>query len=344
VKIVLLDSKDPKKWDEVIIYSQEGTFGHLSGWTKVYELYGYKPYNIAAVDGSDTIKGVLRFFLTRDIFGKKFLISNPFISYGGICAYDNETKNALISKAKEIALENRVQYFEVRQLAHASNALPAKKDFVTLLLRLEKCEEFIWKNSLETAVRNQIRKAIKLGLTVNFGTEYFDDFYRVLSINHRDFGTPLHKRAFFKKVLDEFNERAGIIVVKHQGKVIAGMLYIHYKNVFSEPWASSLREYNKLCPNNLLYWEAIKYACKHGFEYFDFGRSTIGSGTFNFKKQWGADPVQLHYQYFLNKANKIPVHNVHDNKYQLAINVWKKMPMIIANIIGPRLVKYLPEL
>lgn len=325
--------------------SPEGTFGHLYGWEEVYDVYNYKSFPIAAIDNSDKIKGVLRLFLMKDIFGKKYLISNPLLSYGGICADDEITKRNLILKAQEIAVQNNVEYIEIRQLgARVADNLPTKSDFVTMFLSLNKNEELLWKNTLTPKVRNQIRKAVKSGLTVDFGKEYFDDFYRVLSVNYRDLGTPLHSKAFFRKVLKEFNKSSGIIVAKYKEKVIAAMLYIHFKNVFSDPWASSLREYNKLCPNNILYWEAIKYACKNGFEYFDFGRSTIDQGTLMFKKQWGAEQIQLYYQYSLNKANTISKTNaVHNNKYQLAINIWKKLPLIITNSIGPLLVRYLPE-
>jgi FemAB-related protein (PEP-CTERM system-associated) len=344
MKLTLLNNKDLARWDEFIMSSPEGTFGHLSGWSKVYGMYGYKFHPIAAIDNKGSIRGVLPLFLMTNYFLQKFLVSNPFLGYGGICAKDNKTKEALILKAKEIAVKNNVLYFEIRQLAGTIDYLPVKKDFTTLFLRLENGEEFIWKNTLTSKVRNQIRKAIKSGLTVDFGMEYFDDFYRVLAVNHRDLGTPLHSKSFFRKVLEEFHKSSGIIVVKYKDKVIAGMLYIYFKNVFSDPWAASLREYNKLCPNNILYWEAIKYASKNGFEYFDFGRSTIDSGTYMFKKQWGADQIRLNYLYFLNKAEIIPEFNVYNNKYEFAINVWKKLPLIIANTIGPRLVRYLPEL
>jgi len=344
MKTILLDNNDLGKWDEFIKSSPEGTFGHLSVWSKVYGIYGYKFHPIAAIDDTGSIRGVLPLFLMKNYFWQKFLVSNPFLSYGGICSEDNKTKEALILKAKEIAVKNNVEYFEIRQLAGTMDNLTLKNDFVTMFLRLEKGEEFIWENTLTPKVRNQIRKAVKSGLTVDFGNEYLDDYYRVLAVNHRDLGTPLHSKTFFSKVLEGFNKSSGIIVVKYKDKVIAGMLYIHFKNVFSEPWAASLRKYNKLCPNNILYWEAIKYACKNGFEYFDFGRSTIDSGTYMFKKQWGAEQIQLNYLYFLNKVDKIPEFNVYNNKYEFAINAWKKLPMVIANTIGPMLVRYLPEL
>ena len=109
MRLLLLDKTYSDKWDEFIMSSPEGNFGHLSGWSKVYELYGYKSFPIAAIDDSAQIRGILPLFLMRDIFGRKFLVSNPFISYGGICAHDKETADTLISKAKELAVENGVQ-------------------------------------------------------------------------------------------------------------------------------------------------------------------------------------------------------------------------------------------
>jgi lipid II:glycine glycyltransferase (peptidoglycan interpeptide bridge formation enzyme) len=164
-------------------------------------------------------------------------------------------------------------------------------------------------------------------------------------MNFRDLGTPFHSKAFLRKLLDTFNKSTGILVAKYHGKVIAGMLYVHFKNVFADPWASSLRTYNKLCPNNILYWEAIRYACRSGFKYFDFGRSTLGQGTLRFKKQWGSEQVPLYYQYSLNRAKSIATTTaVEKSKYQLAIHIWKRLPMIVANTIGPVVVRHLPEL
>jgi FemAB-related protein (PEP-CTERM system-associated) len=345
MKAILVHNSESKKWNEFIMSSPQGTFGHLYGWENIYGVYGFESFPIAAIDDTGRIRGVLRLFLMKDILGKKYLISNPFLSYGGVCADDNSTKTILIHKAREIAVQNHVQYIEIRQLAtRVVNDLPTKSDFVTMFLRLDRDEEIVWKNSLTSKVRNQVRKAIKSGLSVHSGKEYFDDFYRVLSVNFRDLGTPLHGKAFFRKILEEFDESSGILVAEYKDKVIAGMLYIHFKNVFNDPWASSLREYNNLCPNNILYWEAIKYACKNGFEYFDFGRSTIDQGTLMFKKQWGAEQIPLYYQYSLNRAKTIAETTaVNKNKYQLAIHMWKRLPLIMSNAIGPVVVRYLPE-
>lgn len=344
MQITLTDNTWKDKWDQYIMDRPDGTFGHLHAWGNVYDLYGNRSFPLMAIDTNDNVRGVLRLFQRKDLMGRKFLISNPFLSYGGICADNDEIKKALFEKAREIAVAENVEYIEIRQLSSMFDGLPTKKDFVTMILSLERGDEFIWKKLLHASVRNKIRQAGKKGLTVDHGLHYFDDFYRVLATNHRDFGTPLHNKAFFRKILDEFRQSSGIFVAKHEDKVIAGMLYIHYKHVFSEPWASSLRKYNRLRPNNILYWEAIKHACKNGLRHFDFGRSTIDCGTYNFKKQWGAEPVQLNYQYILNRARRIPQVNAHDNKYQVAINIWKRLPLFAANFVGNRVIRYLPEL
>ncbi len=345
MKVVSYHNEYRSAWDKYVRTSDKGTIYHLTGWQDVIEkTFGLRSIHLMALSGTDKIKGIFPLFLMKDILGREHLVSSPFSNYAGICTDENQAKNELINKAKEIAVKYRVRYLEIRQLAEEIAELPTKKNFVAMFLKLENDEELIWKNYLKAKTRNQVRKAYRSGLTVHFGRSYFDDFYKILSINLRDLGTPIYPKKFFRNILEEFSDSTNLIVVKHQNKVIGGMFFMCHKKVFSDPWASSLKKYNILCPNNILYWEAIKYACRNNFEYFDFGRSTVNSGTFQFKKQWGAIPIQLNYQYYLYKAKRMPVVNAFNNKYNFAIRTWKKMPIYFANVLGQRAVKYLPEL
>lgn len=174
--------------------------------------------------------------------------------------------------------------------------------------------------------------------------ETFDNFYPVYSRNMRDLGTPPYPRLFLKRIIEYFPNNTDVLTVRLKDRVIAGMFIFKHEKVFYEPYASSLREYNKYCPNNLLYWHAIKKACLEGYEIFDMGRSTKDSGTYKFKKQWGAEAITLSYQYYFNKENKMPAMDAHKNKYALFINVWKKFPIWFTNLAGPRLIRFLPEL
>jgi serine/alanine adding enzyme len=345
-KIILLTDQHNSKWDEYVMQCPEGTFFHLTGWKNVIEKsLRLTPIYIMALNEADKIRGVLPMFLMRDILTRKYLVSLPFSAHAGICADDMDIRTELLKKANEIAVENRVQYIELRQLADEVFQLPTQKDFVTMIVKLEKGEEFLWNHSFNKRRRTAVRKAQKEGLTVDFKKNHLAEFYNILSINQRNLGTPNYPKLFLRNFLEEFNDSANIIVVKYRDKIIGGTLFVTYKNMLIPFWAASLSQYNNLRPNDMLYWEAMKFACRNGFKYFDFGRSTINSGTFKFKQNWGAETVHLNYQYLFNKCQRIPtVSATADNKYQLAINIWKKLPMAVVNTLGPKLIRYLPEL
>ena len=108
------------------------------------------------------------------------------------------------------------------------------------------------------------------------------------------------------------------------------------------PWASSIKDYNRYSPNMLLYWKILEHACKSGFKQFDFGRSTPGEGTYKFKEQWGAKPIQLYWHYWLRKESSIPELNPKNSKYRLAVRIWQKLPLTITKLLGPSIVRNIP--
>jgi FemAB-related protein (PEP-CTERM system-associated) len=248
--------------------------------------------------------------------------------------------------AIEIGKQERVQYIEFRQLGKPLNAdlpLATKESFVTLMLELESDPAVHWGN-LTSRNRGKVRKALRAGLTTQTGANYLRAFYEIFVRNLRHLGTPAHPIALFENILSVFPDRADILVVKSSTKVISAMFLFKFRDILAEPWVSSLREYHSLYVNNLLYWKAIEYACENDFRIFDFGRSTKGAGTYRFKLQWGARPVPLYYEYFLNLADEIPVVDAVNNQYERYIAVWKKLPLWVTRVIGPRVVKHLPQL
>jgi hypothetical protein len=94
--------------------------------------------------------------------------------------------------------------------------------------------------------------------------------------------------------------------------------------------------------NTRLYWELLRYAVSAGYRTFDFGRSSVDAGTFQFKRQWGAEPVQLYWQYWLAPGRGMPGLTPTSPKFRLAVRAWQHLPLAIANRLGPRLVKGLP--
>jgi FemAB-related protein (PEP-CTERM system-associated) len=188
-----------------------------------------------------------------------------------------------------------------------------------------------------------VRKAEKNGLSLRLGQlELLDDFYAVFARNMRDLGTPVYGKDFFRNVLLGFPDTTRILAVIKEGKTIAAGIVSWYRLTMEMPWASSIGDYKSLCPNNLLYWEAIQFAIVNGCTGFDFGRSTPNEGTFNFKKQWGAEPVQLYWQYLLESGQSMPELNNKNPKFEMAIKVWQKLPVALTKLVGPRIVRSIP--
>ena len=194
-----------------------------------------------------------------------------------------------------------------------------------------------WK-SLDAKVRNQVRKAEKSGVSVQWGREdRLDEFYEVFCVNMRDLGSPTHAKAFFAAVLGHF-PGAAIGTAHRGGKCIGGLIRILWKDELAIPWASTLKDERVHCPNNALYWDAIRFAFDNGCTRVDFGRSTRDEGTYRFKKQWLARESSLYRYQFDDKGHFLERSwHVSQGKLGWTRNVWAKLPLKLANSLGPML-------
>ena len=193
-------------------------------------------------------------------------------------------------------------------------------------------------------LRNQIRKAEKSGLQFVVGhLEILDGFYdgfrpqSCVTLARRSTA-----KAFFAIFWKYSPISARIFAVYHETRMIAAGIGSWFKNTLEIPWASSIRDYKMLCPNNMLYWEAIRFAIRNGLNRFDFGRSTPNEGTYNFKKQWGAQPVQLQWQYLMDGQQQIPDLSPSNPRYQAAIRIWQRLPLPATRVLGPMIVRNIP--
>ena len=133
-----------------------------------------------------------------------------------------------------------------------------------------------------------------------------------------------------------------VFAVYHNATLIASGIALWHRDTLEVPWASSINDYKSLCPNNLLYWDVIRFAVNKGFSKLDFGRSTPHEGTYNFKKQWGALPVPLYWQYLINSKNAIPDLSPANPKYHAAIRLWQRLPISVTRVLGPLIVRNIP--
>lgn len=339
---VVGDVSDPGEWDRYVSGHRHATADHLSGWRTVFEqALGHRTrYLVARRAGA--VCGVLPLVLFRSrIFGRS-VISVPFLNYGGILADDAETGRALVEAATEIARAFGGSHLELRHVDRQCPELPVRRHKVAMTLALPESGEALWAR-VDRKVRNQVRKAQKEGLApVSGGGELLGEFYAVFARNMRDLGTPVYPRALFAETLRAFPKLTRVFVIRRGSEPVAAGITVTFNGVALNPWASSLREYRHQCPNMLLYWGMLEQAVADGAGLFDFGRSSPGGGTYQFKQQWGAAERAMHWEYVLVSRAEPPDNGPSNPKFQRVIDLWKRLPMPIANLAGPLIARSLP--
>lgn len=332
-----------KIWDTFVSNHPLSTQYHQYAWRKVIEeSFGHRGFYLVAETGAGECQGILPLVHMKSLMFGNFLVSVPFVNYGGLLCTSADVEEYLLIEAEKIRSACKASHVELRHIGLNVSDLPTRSHKVTMILPLAHDDESQWKG-FNAKLRNQIRKAEKSGLVPLVGRlELLDGFYEVFARNMRDLGTPVYAKEFFRNVLTTFPDSSLIIGVKYQGRIIAAGIACWFRDVIEIPWASSISDYKNLCPNNMLYWEAIKFAIGKGFEKFDFGRSTPHEGTYKFKKQWGAEPVQLYWQYLLESGQSLPELNPTNPKYEMAVKVWKQLPLGVTRLLGPHIVRNIP--
>lgn len=318
----VVDWRSAEQWDAFVLSAADSTHAHRWGWLRVVEeTYGHPTYALAAVR-SGALCGVLPMVLVKShLFGRR-LVSMPYLDSGGVCANgDTEAEAVLVAAALRTAERLKVP-LELRQLECRPYDLPASTSKVTMQLDLSGGEAAVWRR-ISSNRRGQVRKAQRNELTVEVcGRDGVRPLFSVLAANMRDLGSPVHRSAFFDNALVQFDEDAAVLVVRSSGRVIGAGLVIVHGECAVLPFSSALRPAFSLGPNQLLYWEALRFALSRGCRIFDFGRSTPGSGTHEAKREWGAAPVQLYWYQSQQHTETASL--------AWAPQVWRRLPVPVA--------------
>ena len=330
-------------WDRYVLDHPLSTGYHLAAWGTIVErVFGHQTLYLMALDHDSRVRGVLPMVLFSSWLFGRFLVSTPYVNYGGVLADDPEARDALLREAATRAAALGADHLELRHCGSDDLVWPKKDHKVSMRLELPQQYDMLLK-SFPPKLRSQVRRGEKEGMTVHSGgAEWLDEFYRVFSLNMRDLGTPVYGKQFFAEILQAFQKDAKIFIVRFQGNPVAAGFVYGFRQMLEIPWASSDRRYSRVAPNMLLYGTILKYACEQGYRCFDFGRSSKDSGTYRFKEQWGAKPVQLNWHYWLREGRSLPELNPQNPKYQLAIRAWQHLPVSLTTVLGPMIVKYLP--
>jgi FemAB-related protein (PEP-CTERM system-associated) len=332
---------DDSAWNAYVGGHPDAAAYHQWAWREVFSAaFGHDSIYLAAQEGN-RITGVLPLVEFRSRLFGTFAVSLPFVNYGGVVADTGEVRGALSARAVALARERGWRHVELRHTCRQFTEWPVKRHKVGMWLPLSADPEGLW-SSLDRKVRNQVRKAEKSGCVAEHGgAELLGDFYRVFAHNMRDLGTPVYGRDFFAEVLRAFPGDTRVFVVRVLGEAVAASITVGWRDKVEVPWASSLRAHAPSSPNTLLYWTMLKWAVEHHYTMFDFGRSTPDEGTFHFKKQWGAEPHELAWEY-LGLTGEMPDQSPKNPKFRAAIAMWQHLPVPVATALGPAIVRNIP--
>jgi FemAB-related protein (PEP-CTERM system-associated) len=329
-----LEDKDIALWDEFVLAAPDATFFHRAGWKRVIERsFGHRCYFLYACAGG-RVRGVLPLVHIKSRLFGKALISNAFCVYGGPVAQDGEASAALDAEAIALARSLGVDYLEYRRLA-PGNSDWAQEDQLYVTFRKE-LDPDPGKN-LAVVPRKQramVRKGINFGLRgeVDPGV---DRFYRLYSESVRNLGTPVFAKGYFRELRDVFGADCEVLTVTHDGAPISSVMSFYFRDEVLPYYGGGSKAARALAANDFMYWEVMRRACEAGCRVFDFGRSKRGSGSFSFKKHWGMKPQPLYHEYKLLRRADLPAINPTNPKYRLFIAMWRRLPLALANSIGP---------
>ncbi|MCW8107250.1 FemAB family PEP-CTERM system-associated protein [Alteromonas ponticola] len=337
----IVSPAEKEKWWQYVASSNRSSLYHSHA---IYQFYSTQPHLCYEIFGAwsedgELLGGLPVVVMSTPLFGK-FAVSLPFFNYGGPLTSCKRVFASLLEAYDQHARSVGSKYAEIRSTTKTDRASSLKK---VSMLRALPGDISLFEQQIGAKVRAQAKKAEEYSPTFKVGKEeLLNDFYKVFSTNMRDLGTPVEHKSFFRLLLTQLEDNAQLIVVYVRNKAVGAAFLTTHNDMMEIPWASTLRSANKMNINMWMYDHILKHAIKLNMKWFDFGRSTKDAGTYRFKKQWGAKPVQ-HYWYTLaTETNSEQSLNPDNPKFKLAIAAWQRMPVWLANKIGPFVASQLP--
>jgi FemAB-related protein (PEP-CTERM system-associated) len=342
LRVLPVDVSTESLWDRYVQDHPNGTFFHQIAWKRVMEkTYGYKPF-YSYVEREGCITGIAPALLVSNWVTGRCLMSLPFAVYGGVCASDPESKSALIAHLEKLASDLRVEHLELRNRnGELYPGYHANARYSTFTMPIVPDTEALYQ-AFPKDIRYMIRKAEKAGLKAHHGFEHLDAFYHLMTVNLRRLGTPAFPRTLYENLIHEYPGQVTLTVVYAGVKPVAGGMSFSFREWMQPYYIGSLDEAKSMAANNFLWWELIKLAAETGHTTFDFGRSKNASGNFDFKKKWNPKIEPLSYQMRLVCRTEMPNFSPTNPKFQIAANLWKKIPLRVTRIMGPRVVRWFP--
>ena len=334
------DTATAARWDAFVLACPQATFFHRAGWQGVIgQVFKHPTYFLyAETDGQ--ISGVLPLAQVKSLLFGHALVSLPFVAYGGVASSDAAAAAALEAEAQKIAQTLGVEHLELRHIERHHDDWPLQDLYVTFRKQIRPDDEANML-AIPRKQRAMVRKGIKNDLRseIDPGVERF---FALFAENVHRHGTPAMPKRWFQALRDTFGDDCEVLtVVGPGGRPLSSVMSFYFRGEVLAYYAGDDESARHLAANDFKYWELMRRACARGCTVFDYGRSKVGTGQFAFKKNWGFEPTPLHYEYRLYKRDAVPQNNPNNAKYQMLIKTWRRLPLGLANWLGPFVVRNL---
>jgi FemAB-related protein (PEP-CTERM system-associated) len=339
-RLAALDTATAQRWDDFVLACPQATFFHRAGWLPLIEqVFGHRSFFLYA-ERDGQIEGVLPLGQVKSwLFGHS-LVGLPFAVYGGVAASNEEAAAALEQEAQAIAQRLGAAHLELRNIARRHADWPHQDLYVTFRKEIWPEEEANML-AIPRKARAMVRKGIKNELLSQVDRDV-ERFFALYADNMLRHGTPALPKRYFEVLLQEFGADAEVLTVSDaSGRPLSSVLSFYFRDEVLPYYAGDDESARNLAANDFKYWELMRRACARGLKVFDYGRSKQGTGSYAFKKNWGFEPTPLHYEYCLYKRDAVPQNNPANAKYQLLIKSWRRLPIGVANWLGPFIVRNL---
>ena len=332
------DSRGAQAWDDFVLTCPQATFFHRAGWQRILrDVFRHETHYLFAHEAG-RITGVLPLAHVKSMLFGNSLTSLPFAVYGGVAASDEASAAALEAQAEQLARRLGVPHLELRHTERRHPDWPEQDLYVTFRKALLPDEEANML-AIPRKQRAMVRKGIKneLKSSVDNGV---DRFFAMYADNVHRHGTPAMPLRYFESLAREFGPDCQVLTVTApDGKPLSTVMSFYFRDEVLPYYAGDDFAARDLAANDFKYWELMRLACARGLKTFDYGRSKLGTGPYGFKKNWGFEPTPLHYEYRLYKRDSVPQNNPANAKYKLMIEAWRRLPIGVANWLGPKVVR-----
>lgn len=339
VVIKELDAASWERWEAYAAGAPDATFFHRAGWKRVIERSFGQATHFLYAEREGRICGILPLAHYKSRLFGNGLISNGCCMGGGPVADDDETYEALDREAVALMERLGAEYLEYRQPVRRHGDWPARTDLYATFQRPIEPDEDRDLKQIPRKQRAVVRKALESAELSDTLDGDVDRFYPLYAIGVRNLGTPVFGKAYFRNLVAEFGKDCDILTVSDGGRPVSSVLNFYFRDKVMPYYTGSHPSARGLGANDLMYWRLMRRAQARGYKVFDFGRSKVGTGPFAFKKNWGFTPVPAIHEFYLRQGGPLPEINPMNPKYRIFIAVWKRLPLPLANLLGPAIVR-----